>query len=589
MLGVGLGALGLGGVVFALIEQPRFGWQSPVILIPLAGGVASLVAFVAHERRAPEPMLKLELFTHQNFALGNLETLSLYAGLGILFFYLTIYLQQVAGYSALRSGLTTLPVTLVMFALSRRFGALADRFGPRLFMGAGPLIAAAGLLPLAQVGENVSYLTDLLPGLLVFALGLSLTVAPLTATVLADTDKGDAGIASAVNNAVARVASLIGISVVGIVVAKTLVGDTFAADSQSVQAFHEVIVICIVLLAAGGARRCDRHRQSAAARRGQGLRRRAARRRTRGCSRFRARPSPERRPARCRTIGRSGRGGSGEGLVGHGGEGGRPIAGRARARPRRLRYTSGAGSERPTDGTEGGTRCLVFAGQRTESRTSRGGRHPTQLTIKWGHEQPGTGGPMNVTSKTTTHEKLSELSERAKTAEEHGEAAETKAKTELEQSARRARATAQAQADKLRETARSNEADVSESWKAQQDAWHKHMTKMREDHGGEEGRARRRQSRAACRERRRRRVVRDRLRLRRDRRGGGLRDRGDPREDECRRARWDFGQTSLISGVRTGEESGATDAGTGCGRRAVVRVTSGRDPHHASAGQAPRS
>ena len=102
-------------------------------------------------------------------------------------------------------------------------------------------------------------------------------------------------------------------------------------------------------------------------------------------------------------------------------------------------------------------------------------------TQRRGHEQPGNGGPMNVTSKTTTHEKLSELSERAKTAEEHVEAAGTKAKSELEQSARRARAAAQAQADKLRETVRSNEADVSESWKAQQDAWHKHMTKMRED------------------------------------------------------------------------------------------------------------
>jgi hypothetical protein len=119
--------------------------------------------------------------------------------------------------------------------------------------------------------------------------------------------------------------------------------------------------------------------------------------------------------------------------------------------------------------------------KRTEPGTSREGRYPTQLTSKWGHEQPGTGGPMNVTSKTTTHEKLSGLSERAKTAEEHVEAAETKAKTELEQSARRARATAQAQADKLRETARSNEADVSESWKAQQDAWQKHMTKMRDN------------------------------------------------------------------------------------------------------------
>ena len=127
-----------------------------------------------------------------------------------------------------------MPVTIVMFALSRRFGALADRYGPRLFMGAGPLIAAAGLLPLLRLGEHVSYLTELLPGLLVFSLGLSITVAPLTATVLADADEADAGIASAVNNAVARIASLIGVSVVGIVVAGTLVGDTFAANSQSV-------------------------------------------------------------------------------------------------------------------------------------------------------------------------------------------------------------------------------------------------------------------------------------------------------------------------------------------------------------------
>src|SRR4029077_8080590 len=124
--------------------------------------------------------------------------------------YLTIYLQQVAGYSALESGLTTVPVTLAMFALSRRFGALADRFGPRLFMGAGPLIAAAGVLMLVRVGEHVSYLKDLLPALLIFALGLSLTVAPLTAAVLADADEEDAGIASAINNAVSRVAGLVG-------------------------------------------------------------------------------------------------------------------------------------------------------------------------------------------------------------------------------------------------------------------------------------------------------------------------------------------------------------------------------------------
>jgi predicted MFS family arabinose efflux permease len=155
-------------------------------------------------------MLKLELFARRNFAAGNLETLATYAGLGILFFFLVIHLQQVAGYSALESGLTTLPVTIVIFALSRRFGALADRYGPRAFMGAGPLISAAGILLLLRVGMDPSYVMDLLPALLVFALGLSLTVAPLTATVLADADEHDAGIASAINNAVARVAGLVG-------------------------------------------------------------------------------------------------------------------------------------------------------------------------------------------------------------------------------------------------------------------------------------------------------------------------------------------------------------------------------------------
>ena len=250
--GACLGAAALAGVVFALIEQPHYGWASAAIIVPLVGGLVCAVLFVAYERRASEPMLKLALFAHRNFAIGNLETLSMYAGLGIFFFYLTIYVQQVAGYTALQAGLATLPVTLVMFALSRRFGALADRFGPRIFMGVGPLVAAAGLLPLLGLGQHVSYLTELLPGILVFSLGLTLTVAPLTATVLADADQADAGIASAVNNAVARIASLIGVSIVGIVVAKTLVGDTFAANDASVRAFHEVIGICAVLLAAGG-------------------------------------------------------------------------------------------------------------------------------------------------------------------------------------------------------------------------------------------------------------------------------------------------------------------------------------------------
>ena len=252
LLGAGLAAVGLGGFAYALIEEPHYGWASPRIFVPLVAGVLSFAGFLVHERRTAAPMLELELFRRRNFAAGNAETLAVYAGLAILFFFLVIYLQQVAGYSALKSGLTTLPVTLVMFALSRRFGALADRIGPRLFMAAGPLIAAAGILLLVRVGMHVSYLTGVLPALLVFSIGLSMTVAPLTATVLADADEGDAGIASAINNAVARVAGLVGVAVIGAAIAGTLAGDTFARNHASVHAFHQAILICAALVAAGG-------------------------------------------------------------------------------------------------------------------------------------------------------------------------------------------------------------------------------------------------------------------------------------------------------------------------------------------------
>src|SRR5438270_9271803 len=252
VLGAGLCVLGLGGLVFGLIEEPRHGWSSPLIFVPLAVGAIAFAAFLVYERRAAEPMLELGLFARRNFAIGNLQTLGMYAGLGILFFFLVIFLQQVAGYSALKSGLTTLPVTLVMFALSRRAGALADRLGPRLFMGAGPLIAAGGILLLLRTGMHVSYLTGLLPALFLFSLGLSMTVAPLTATVLADADESDAGIASAINNAIARVAGLVGVSAIGLLVAGTLAGNTFARNASSVHAFHEALVACAALVASGG-------------------------------------------------------------------------------------------------------------------------------------------------------------------------------------------------------------------------------------------------------------------------------------------------------------------------------------------------
>ena len=133
---------GLGGSVFALIEQPRLGWSSPAVAIPLIGGIVLLGCFLFYEARAPDPMLPLGLFRRRNFSAGNIETFSMYAGLSILFFFLVLFLQQIGGYTPLQSGLATLPVTVVMFVLSRRFGALADRFGPRLFMGGGPLVAA---------------------------------------------------------------------------------------------------------------------------------------------------------------------------------------------------------------------------------------------------------------------------------------------------------------------------------------------------------------------------------------------------------------------------------------------------------------
>jgi EmrB/QacA subfamily drug resistance transporter len=225
--GAALCAAGLGGPVFALIEQPRLGWSSAAVLAPLIGGVALLALFLAFEPRAREPMLPLGLFRRRNFAAGNVETFSMYAGLSILFFFLVLFLQQIGGYSPLQSGLATLPATVLMFLLSRRFGALADRFGPRLFMGTGPLVAAGGLLLFQRTGVRADYISEVLPAVLVFALGLSMTVAPLTAAVLAGSEH-DAGIASGVNNAVARVAGLLGTAAVG-----AAISSAFSASLES--------------------------------------------------------------------------------------------------------------------------------------------------------------------------------------------------------------------------------------------------------------------------------------------------------------------------------------------------------------------
>ncbi len=218
-LGAILCALGLAGPVFALIRQPSVGWGSPQVLVPAFVGLAMLALFLVHEARTPQPMLPLGLFRRRNFAVGNLETLLMYGGLSAVIFFLVLFLQQVAGYDALQAGLATLPITIVTFLLARRAGRLADRYGPRWFMGVGPLVAAAGLAMLQRVDADIDYVTDLLPALVIFALGLAATVAPLTATVLADADESNAGIASGVNNAIARVAGLLAVAALGAVVA----------------------------------------------------------------------------------------------------------------------------------------------------------------------------------------------------------------------------------------------------------------------------------------------------------------------------------------------------------------------------------
>ncbi len=219
VLGGALAVFGLAGPVFALIEQPTYGWQSPRVFIPLVVGCALLVGLLFWERRAPEPMLPLDMFKIRNFAVGNITTFSLYGGLGVATFFLVLYVQQVDGYTPLEAGLALLPITVVMFSLSRRFGALSAKIGPRPLMGVGPIIAGIGLLLFRRAGAGDSYWTAILPAVLVFALGLSMTVAPLTATVLGAVHPGHAGVASGINNAVSRVAGLIAIAALGAVIA----------------------------------------------------------------------------------------------------------------------------------------------------------------------------------------------------------------------------------------------------------------------------------------------------------------------------------------------------------------------------------
>ena len=249
LAGALLAVVGLAGVTWALIDGGERGVTTAVVM-SAAAGLAALAGFVAVERRSHHPMLPLEIFRSRQFTAANLVTFVVYASLGITFFLLVVNLQQVLHYSPLKAGLATLPTTVIMFALSSRAGMLADRVGPRLPMTVGPLVIAVAFLLMTRVQPGTTYLSAVLPAVVVFGFGLALTVAPLTATVLTAAATRYAGIASGVNNAISRGAGLIAIAVVpGL---SGLTGNAYRNPAVFVAGFRIAMLISAALAATGG-------------------------------------------------------------------------------------------------------------------------------------------------------------------------------------------------------------------------------------------------------------------------------------------------------------------------------------------------
>jgi EmrB/QacA subfamily drug resistance transporter len=247
--GAVLAALGLAGTTYALIEAPDKG-ASAAILVTATGGVLALVAFFVHEHRGANPMLPLEIFRSRQFSAANGVTFVVYAALGGFFFLLVSFLQISLGYTPIEAGAASLPVTLLMLALSARSGAMAQRIGARLPLTVGPLVIALGLLWMTQIEPGDSYLGAVLPPVIVFGLGLTLVVAPVTATVLAAADSRHSGVASGVNNAVARVAGLLAVAVLPAVAGLT--GESFYDPAKMTSGFHMGMAVCAAIAALGG-------------------------------------------------------------------------------------------------------------------------------------------------------------------------------------------------------------------------------------------------------------------------------------------------------------------------------------------------
>ncbi len=248
VLGAALGALSLALVTYALIAAPG-GGGSPAVVVPAVLGVLMGVAFIAVERRRPDPMLPLSLFSSRQFSAVNAVTLCVYAAFGGFFFLSVLNLQVVVGYSALGAGTALLPTTVLMLLLSARSGELGKRIGPRIPLTVGPLLCAAGMLLMTRAGVGAVYWRDILPALLVMGLGMVVLVAPLTATVLASVDVARAGLASGINNAAARAAGLVAVAALPLLAGMS--EEAYRSADRFSEAFRRAMPICAVVLVLG--------------------------------------------------------------------------------------------------------------------------------------------------------------------------------------------------------------------------------------------------------------------------------------------------------------------------------------------------